>query len=131
MEHAKTPSNIALRWFELAFALSVAFCLGSCVERPQKLPKSDISLIPFEFKDLHHWAGDQHKAALKAFLRSCPVIEKRGVAQFGTLQFWRHSCSEARRINEGTSTEARKYFEHHYRPHAVMGPDGVNGLITG
>ncbi|MEE2661945.1 MAG: MltA domain-containing protein [Pseudomonadota bacterium] len=131
MEHAKTPTNIGLRCFGLAFALSVSFCLGSCVERPQKLSESDISLIPFEFKDLRHWASDQHKAALKAFLRSCPVVENRGVAQFGTLQFWRQSCSEARRIIGATSTEARKFFERHYRPHAVMGPDGINGLITG
>ena len=131
MKHAITPTNIALRWFGLGLALSVAFCLGSCVERPQKLPKPNVNLVPFEYKDLPHWAGDHHKAALKAFIRSCPVLEKRGVSQFGNPQFWKQSCSEARRITSGTSSDARKYFERHFLPHAVKGPESSDGLITG
>ena len=131
MENALTPTNIALRRFGLGFVLLVCFCLASCVERPQKLSKPDISLVPSEYKKLRHWADDHHKAALKAFIRSCPVVEKRGVSQFGTLQFWKQSCSEARRIISGTPSDARKYFERYFHPHAVKGPESIDGLITG
>ena len=131
MEHAITPNNIAVRLFGLGLALSVGFCLGSCVERPQKQSNPNIRLVPAEYKDLRQWASDDHKAALKAFIRSCPVVEKRGIAKFGTLQFWKQSCSEARRISGGSSSDARKYFERFFLPHAVIGQKGIDGLITG
>lgn len=87
------------------------------------------------FAALPGWARDDHAAALPALLRSCPPLEKRGIAGFGpgfgAAQTWRAICAAARKLPAGDRAAARQFFERHFRPAAVSGLSGRDGLITG
>ena len=67
------------------------------------------------FSDLSGWQRDDHEAALRAFLRSCPAL--KGAE-------WRAVC----RLAE-TRPEARTFFEMLFRP--VLIEDGRPALLTG
>lgn len=85
----------------------------------------DVKFLPVRFADLPAWAGDDHKAALDAFLRSCHCLTPSG----GVGRDLAGLCCEARSAGH-TSADARHFFESQFTPHRVVHA-GSHGLLTG
>ena len=92
---------------------------------------------PLGFAKLPGWADDDHAAALTVFRRSCIFLDERpsgdtmGVTG-GTVADWRLVCRAAHDLPDPIGNEAaRAFFESHFRPVAVVGDDGPEGLFTG
>ncbi len=68
------------------------------------------------FAQLPGWAGDDHRAALAAFVTGCPALIRRDAPTWLTV------CTIAE-----TGPEPRRFFETYFTPVAVHG----RGLITG
>lgn len=77
--------------------------------------------------DLPGWASDDHGAAWPAFLRSC-----RGMAGRPHGPAWKRVCDLAKAAEGKPDLDPRRFFEHHLRPYAVLGPEAAaSGLVTG
>jgi membrane-bound lytic murein transglycosylase A len=87
------------------------------------------------FDELPGWAEDDHLAALKAFLASCPkmMTGKRGAAKGGDpdLPSLQAACAAALALPpKVTAAQARAFFQRHFQPHRVV-HDAMEGLFTG
>lgn len=124
----KTPFRTSARLLAVGLPLAIAACTQFGPDETDDRPVfRDVA-----FAALPGWADDNHAAALPALLRSCPPLEKRGVvAGFGSAATWRAICAAARAVPAGNRTAARAFFERHFRPAAVSGQNGPDGLITG
>ena len=135
------PSNRRLRNAALiSVCLAGSFALGALailylrpmpMERVEEQPSG-----PLEFSSLPGWAQDDHAAALTVFRRSCiflddrPSGDKMGVT--GTVADWRLVCRAAHDLPDPIGNDAaRAFFEKNFRPVAVVGDDGDEGLFTG
>lgn len=113
--------------------------------RNQMSQKSAISLAPVTFSDLPGWAGDDHLAAFKAFLTSCPAVIDRAAARAakpkepgaGATAASERALAEMCRMavagaadRKPTKASARLFFETHFRPRRVE-QNVSNGLLTG
>ena len=88
-----TPrSSFLLRGGWIAAALSLTI-LG-CAETGDKATIDKPVFSPVAFTDLHGWNADEHAKALKALLKSCPPLERRGVPGYGTAANWQVICRE-------------------------------------
>jgi len=115
-------------------ALAAALALASCTQGDPSGPGDAEDRPVFRnvpFSALPGWSADDQAAAIPALLRSCPPMEKRGVAGFGSAATWRAICSEARAVTPGDRRGARSFFERNFEPAEVSGRDGTDGLITG
>lgn len=90
-------------------------------------------LEPLSFKDLDGWEADDHAVAFQAFLRSCRALEASAAAlrpaqvpQGDLLAV----CREALKMPDAGKAEAKRFFETHFRPHAVV-PHTGQGFLTG
>lgn len=90
------------------------------------------SLSPVVFSDLPGWADDDHLAALKAFLVSCPqvVAGKAGRASGPDTEALPAVCGAALALQRPTKVTARAFFEDHFQPHRIVHKD-TEGLLTG
>ncbi len=94
------------------------------------------SYDPVAFREVPGWEADDHLAALKAFLASCPrlVAAGRAATKGGeprTPVELRAACEAALALPEKlTRVEARAFFERHFLPHRVV-HEQMNGLVTG
>lgn len=141
----------------LAAALSIAVATAA-LARPPEQPKADksetaertgnkatqatpvptakASFAPIAFADLPGWADDDHLAALKAFIASCPKVAQlaRGNGRPGRRPISAElvaACEEAVRLPANVKrSEARLFFERFFRPHRVL-HKSPNGLFTG
>ena len=90
-------------------------------------------LEALSFKDLPGWEADDHGAAFQAFLRSCKALDA-SAAELRQAQAPRESllavCRKALTITHPSGAEARRFFEAHFRPFAVI-PHTGNGFLTG
>jgi membrane-bound lytic murein transglycosylase A len=77
------------------------------------------SLRPACFADVEGWAGDDHAAALRAFLRSCHADQSLP-----------HANSALALADEIESEAACAFFEARFKPHSVAEPK-TPGLVTG
>jgi membrane-bound lytic murein transglycosylase A len=68
-----------------------------------------------DFKDLEGWEQDNHAAALRTFLETCPDLDEPD---------WASLCAVAQNIDS-----PRSFFEMFFRP--VLIEDGKEGLFTG
>lgn len=89
------------------------------------------------FDALPGWRDDSHAEILSTFRRSCIFLEERsggaamGMAG-GSVADWRLVCRTVRELADPVSDEqARVFFETHFRPVAISGDDGPDGLFTG
>ncbi|MEZ5828097.1 MAG: MltA domain-containing protein [Hyphomicrobiales bacterium] len=78
-----------------------------------------IRLRPVSFGDIEGWAGDDHAAALRAFIKSA-----RGDPEL------RHGEAAILLGDDASRQAARKFFEDHYTPYIVEDTD-EEGLVTG
>ena len=90
-------------------------------------------LEPLTFQDLAGWEADDHGAAFQAFLRSCRALEASAAAlrpaqapQGDLLAV----CREALKTPNAGKAEAKRFFETHFQPHAVV-PHTGGGFLTG
>jgi membrane-bound lytic murein transglycosylase A len=130
----KTPfRNLArntARLLAVTLSMSIAACTSGDMAEPAKTEDRPV-FRDVAFAALPGWPADNHAAAIPALLNSCLPLEKRGIAGFGRAPTWRTICAAARMVPAGDNTAARNFFERHFRPAAVSGQDGPNGLITG
>jgi membrane-bound lytic murein transglycosylase A len=95
--------------------------------------KDHARLEPLAFSDLADWEADDHAAAFRAFLRSCRALEatsaelRPALAPQGDLLA---VCQEALKTPDAGKAEAKRFFETHFRPHAVV-PHAGQGFLTG
>ena len=116
----------------LAFMVVASLCyIGACAERPDKHAQMQPVYSDASFDDLLGWAGDDHGGALSAMILSCPHLERHGLPSFGTPSVWREICSDARENIQSKAGNAKQFFERNFRPLAISGPAGSEGLITG
>lgn len=95
------------------------------------MPTDSITLAPVAFSELPGWDDDDHLAAWKAFVTSCPVVLKakarRGPeALIGACE----AALAAVQTGKQTRAGAKAFFESRFRPHAVD-HDGAAGMLTG
>ncbi len=89
-------------------------------------------LEPVLFSAIAGWTADDANEALAAFRRSCAEISDVGRAfdrkvRFGgDRQDWSHVCGIA-----GYASDARAFFEQHFRAYRVHDPERPEGLFTG
>jgi membrane-bound lytic murein transglycosylase A len=90
-------------------------------------------LEPLPFQSLAGWETDDHAAAFRAFLRSCRALDA-GAAALRPAQALQGDllaiCREALKTPGPNKTEARRFFETHFQPVAVI-PHSGNGFLTG
>lgn len=138
MLHSRTGSFFS-GWLFLAAALA------GCMTRPppmrpavQPVPVSlSIQMVSVSFADLRGWAGNDPRAALAAFRRSCVALSGKaadaslgGVNYAGTANDWREACDDAAEADDDSAQRAREFFETAFVPYRVTQGSGV-GLFTG
>jgi len=90
-------------------------------------------LEALSFEDLDSWANDDHAAAFGAFLRSCSVLDGRAPELRPAQAPERHLaavCRAALKNPNLSRPEARRFFEAHFQPFAVV-PHSGQGFLTG
>lgn len=100
----------AFRKFFRAAALMGAATMASGVQ-------AETSYKMLQFSQLDGWENDNHAAALKVFLETCPDLKD---------QDWQNLCAMAQSQNP---TGARHFFELFFKP--VLIEDGAKALFTG
>jgi membrane-bound lytic murein transglycosylase A len=94
-------------------------------------------LEALSFKDLESWADDDHAAAFRAFLRSCRALDASAAelrpaqAPERRLVAVCRAALNSRNASQNPSrSEARRFFETHFQPFAVI-PHSGKGFLTG
>ncbi|WP_244610727.1 murein transglycosylase A [Microvirga pakistanensis] len=90
-------------------------------------------LEPLSFEDLDAWADDDHAAAFRAFLRSCRALDASAAALRPARTPERRLeavCRAALKNPSPSRAEARRFFEAHFQPFAVI-PHTGQGFLTG
>jgi len=131
---AMLRDRTVLRLIGVAVVLGL---LAGC-EKPPVKPVG-LQLAPVRYDRLPGWKEDDPRAALVAFLRSCPVLTDEKKAKKNgndsdlvvTAADWREPCRQAAAEANAPAQQVRAFFEHNFRPYAASGPDGSDGLFTG
>jgi membrane-bound lytic murein transglycosylase A len=123
-------SNFPRPFFNVVFVCVVSAMLAACASG---VP---ISLTPQKYQDLSGWQNDDHKAALRTFLKSCDALEKRksdvGCSDLkSSAVTWKNICTAARQADAGDAVAAKQFFETQFMPYRVATPSGDKGLFTG
>ncbi|MEZ0168860.1 murein transglycosylase A [Microvirga sp. TS319] len=96
-------------------------------------PAAQARLEPLSFGDLDSWKDDDHAAAFRAFLRSCRALDA-SAAELRPAQAPERDllaiCRLALKSPDLPRDEARRFFETHFTPFAVVPPAG-SGFLTG
>ena len=126
----------------LALAVALAAASAGCSGVSEKTP---VRYIPVSFADLPDWPGADPRPALEAFRKSCSAANAAGAHAHSTslsgaplpvdaatlLTAWKAVCTAAAFAETPDASSARVFFERHFTPHRVLGPDGPQGLFTG
>ena len=97
--------------------------------------KPPVRYLPATFTDLPGWPDSDPRAALDAFGLGCKV-ERPSPALLpvdaGALRDARaRACRAAAAAETPDAAAARRFFEAHFTPYRVEGPNGPEGLFTG
>ena len=109
-----------------------AVLLAGCSGVSEKAP---VRYLPANFADLPGWAESEPRAALEAFRRGCkaqrpsaaPLPVDATVLREGLAR----ACRAAAAGETPDAAAARRFFEAHFAPWRVEGPNGPEGLFTG
>ncbi len=126
----------------ISFAVIVGIGLGVATTvyfwRPAVPPDGQAEKAPATgFDALPGWRDDRHAEILSAFRRSCIFLDERPDGDTmgmtgGSVADWRLVCRAVRElVDPVTDARARAFFETHFRPVAISGDDGPDGLFTG
>lgn len=97
-------------------------------------------LEPAAFEELPGWAEGDQDEAVPVLWRSCSRLNGDGAAPVGPdfvrgvagdLAAWRRVCAALTAEASETAVDARAFFETHFLPYRVIGPDGPDGRFTG
>ena len=131
------PAMLRDRTVLRLIGVAVALCFLAGCEKPAVKPEG-LRLTAARYDRLPGWAEDDHRGALVAFLRSCPVLTDEKAKNNGndsnlvlTAADWREPCAQAAAHANASAKEVRAFFERNFRPFAVSGPEGDEGLFTG
>jgi membrane-bound lytic murein transglycosylase A len=131
------------RWFA-AGLLSAALAGCAAIEPPKSCPVCEpcracpevpgppaVDRAPPKqaaaWADLPGWPDDEVAEAWPAFLGSCGALRKRK-----DWPQWQSACEAAAALPTPDANSVRRYFESHFRPWALVQPDGTrDGLVTG
>jgi membrane-bound lytic murein transglycosylase A len=118
-----------------ALALAAAAALAGCSGVSETLP---VRYIPASFADLPGWQDADPRLALQALGLGCESpsglpastapVPMKAAALGATMASVCRAASEADALDDGA---ARRFFEAHFTPYRVHGPDGAEGLFTG
>lgn len=98
--------------------------------------RTGVTYVAMDYSDLPGWAEDDHLAALKAFLVSCPplIAAKKAGNKAGAVPTppdLLGVCDAALQLPAKlTRHEARAFLEQQFRPHRVV-HRAAHGLLTG
>ncbi len=98
--------------------------------------RAGVTYVAIDYSDLPGWAEDDHLAALKAFVVSCPPLiaaSKAGnkAGAIPTPPDLLAVCAAALQLPAKlTRSESRAFFEQQFRPHRIVHA-ASQGLLTG
>jgi membrane-bound lytic murein transglycosylase A len=116
-----------------AWALLSILLMASAPAEATPSTVGDARLEPRSFADLESWSEDDHAAAFRTFLKSCqPITALRPALRPGLDNpDLIPICASAMELGAAVSrSEARRFFETHFEPYAVLPPSG-RGFLTG
>lgn len=92
---------------------------------PPPEPEYKGRLQPASWAEIPEWARDPLRDALLAFMRGCPVLEKRSE--------WKAACAAGAALGtNATERDIAAYFERHFEPHqAINADETTSGMVTG
>jgi len=103
-------------------AVCAAATLSACV---WLLPRPAGIGPEVAWSELPGWATDNQSEAWHAFQNGCVKLATRDAS-------WATICQAAQTLPMPDDTQARQFFEQHFRAHEMIGPGGRSqGLITG
>lgn len=107
----------------LAASLAAALLAGTVATVPALARGKPLMLsAPLSFAELPGWAGDDHGAALAAFLRHCRDRRAELPAELSRL------CAPAQAAaDSGEPLAARTFLERHFEPRRILS----DGFVTG
>lgn len=101
---------------------------------PGRAKEGGLRLSPMRFADLAGWAGDDHRAALRAFARSARQATAKPY-RTGSLGLSHADFAEAFSACIGSElgdrAEARLFFEQHFVAARIEPADTAHGFLTG
>lgn len=121
-------------------SFSILLFLAGCAGAPQKISEKTkpLNLKESSFASLPGWQQENFQGLAQAYNRSCSAIEKKGSQnlfgsdeRFGRAQDWQIACRKFSKINQGNTTEIRKFFEQNFIPYSAMAGNDPEGLFTG
>ena len=132
----------------IIFFLFLSGCSQSFLSSSrQLLPEIEpvFTLTKSRFDQIPGWGEGQEKQALKAFLKSCKILNKlpaaapvmdprRGLVGrlAGNGKHWREVCSKAQELGPNLlSVDAKNYFENWFIPYKMSDRGQEEGLVTG
>ncbi|HEY7609767.1 MAG TPA: MltA domain-containing protein [Alphaproteobacteria bacterium] len=97
-----------------------------------------VRYLPASFAELPGWHNADPRSALAAFSLGCrspsglrAPSAPLPIAAAGLGEALTHICRVAAEIDAPDPAAARGFFEAHFAPYRVLGPDGPEGLFTG
>lgn len=100
--------------------------------------KPGLSFNATTYSALDGWRQDDHRHALKAFLKSCELILTRKASKpmpedyiAGTNGDWHPACQAAVNLNPDKEPETRAFFEQYFTPLEVYFNGENEGVFTG
>jgi membrane-bound lytic murein transglycosylase A len=124
-------------WIPAFAGMTLGFLLllCACAVAPTHPAPEKLSLSPVEFADLPEWNADHVSEAVPALLHSCHALTHRSPQAVpdiaGKASDWTAPCAALASLPPGDDAAASAFFENAFRPYAVAGNNGGEGLFTG
>ena len=93
-----------------------------------KVKNKQMKLLPLRYRDIPHWQRDDHLSAFRAFQISCEGFLQNQNNKRPLAQKRKALCQKAVRANIIHKTQARKFFQTHFKPYRVL---TNRSLLTG
>ncbi len=113
----------------LGVVMSLASLLLWGCEKPPK--KAAFAINAVSFSALPGWQSDRQSEALTAFRRSCKKPLSSSAFVKVKASDWEAPCAAVKTLAEDDDAAARRFFESWFKPFAVYGKSGAEGLFTG
>ncbi|MER2519221.1 MAG: MltA domain-containing protein [Bdellovibrionales bacterium] len=94
-----------------------------------------LSLRHTSYNNLQDWGSDNLSEAAPALLNACQALTKQPASAYlgvaGRAGDWREPCAILSQMHPRDDLAMRAFFENWFRPWAVHGNEGDEGLFTG
>lgn len=131
-----SPRSGLTRPSRIAASLAVVVFLAGNVTRAEAIPAnlfSGAELEPLSWSELHGWAVEDHRAALRTFRASCKALVRGERLQHsGSLVHAALRTVCRRALKSGSAgRSARAFFEKNFRPLRISKLGEAQGFLTG